>query len=63
MLALRQFHVVLFEKETKLGGTLNVADKPAFKDKLTRLSETMETQIRHLGVEVRLDTAAITPSL
>ena len=62
VLALRQFHVVLFEKEAKLGGTLNVADKPAFKDKLTRLSETMETQIRHLGVEVRLDTAA-TPEL
>lgn len=62
VLALRQFHVVLFEKETKLGGTLNVADKPAFKDKLTRLSETMETQIRHLGVEVRLGTAA-TPEL
>ncbi|MEI3525974.1 MAG: FAD-dependent oxidoreductase [Eubacteriales bacterium] len=63
VLALRQFHVVLFEKEAKLGGTLNVAaDKPAFKDKLTRLSETMETRIRHLGVEVRLDTAA-TPEL
>lgn len=62
VLALRQFHVVLFEKETQLGGTLNVADKPAFKDKLTRLARTMETQIRHLGVEIRLGTAA-TPEL
>ena len=58
VLAQRQFRVVLFEKEPALGGTLNVADKPAFKDKLTKLTHSMETQLARLGVEVRLGTEA-----
>lgn len=62
VLALRKFHVVLFEKAGELGGTLNVADKPALKDKLTRLKETMQTQLTKLDVEVRLGVEA-TPAL
>ena len=58
VLAERQFRVVLFEKADKLGGTLNVADKPALKDKLTRLAETMAIQLEKLGVEVRLGVEA-----
>ena len=61
-LAQRKYKVVLFEKADKLGGTLNIADKPAFKDKLTRLAETMTTQLQKAGVEVRLGQAA-TPEL
>lgn len=62
VLAERKFKVVLFEKAEKLGGTLNVADKPAFKDKLTRLAETMTIQLEKLGVEVRLGAEA-TPEM
>ena len=58
VLAERKFKVVLFEKSEKLGGTLNIADKPAFKDKLTRLAETMTIQLEKLGVEVRLGAEA-----
>ena len=58
VLALRKFHVVLFEKAGALGGTLNVADKPALKDMLTRLTETMTAQLSKLDVDVRLNTEA-----
>ena len=58
VLAMRNFRVVLFEKAPALGGTLNVADKPAFKDKLTRLTETMSIQLERLGVEVRCNVEA-----
>lgn len=54
----RQFRVVLFEKEPVLGGTLNIADKPAFKEKLTKLTASMEAQLARLGVEVRCGTEA-----
>ena len=62
VLALRGFKPVLFEKSAALGGTLNIADKPAFKDKLTRLVETMTVQLERLNVEVRLGVEA-TPEL
>lgn len=62
VLALRKFHVVLFEKAPALGGMLNVADKPAFKDKLSRLTQNMSLQLQRLGVEVRCGVEA-TPAL
>lgn len=62
VLALRRFHVVLLEKAPVLGGTLNVADKPALKDKLTRLTAVMKTQLERLDVEVRCGAEA-TPEL
>jgi len=62
ILAMRNFHVVLFEKAASLGGTLNIADKPAFKDKLTLLSQTMQVQLERLGVEIRCGVEA-TPEL
>jgi NADPH-dependent 2,4-dienoyl-CoA reductase/sulfur reductase-like enzyme len=58
VLAEREYKVVLFEKGSKLGGNLNVADKPPFKEKLTWLADTMTEELKRLGVEVRLDTAA-----
>ncbi len=58
VLALRGFQVTLFEKEETLGGSLNIADKPNLKDKITRLTETMQTQLEKLGVEFRLGEAA-----
>ena len=62
VLAMRRFHVVLFEKAAELGGTLNIADKPALKDKLTRLVETMKVQLERLNVEVRCGVEA-TPEI
>ncbi|GEM_PF-6694978 len=41
----RGFKVILFEKANKVGGILNLADKPKFKDKTTRLIETLKTQM------------------
>lgn len=58
VLAERGFAVTLFEKGDSLGGTLNIADKPAFKESLTVLKNTMSTQLERLGVEVRLNTDA-----
>ncbi len=60
ILALRGFDVVLAEKEDSLGGTLNIADKPPLKDKITGLIGTMETQIRTLGVDIRTGTKVTT---
>ena len=61
VLALRGFHVELFEKEDKLGGTMNLADKPPFKDKITRLIETMEAQLGKLDVAIHTGKA-VTPA-
>ena len=57
-LAQRGFKAVLFEKEDKLGGTLNIGDKPAFKDKITRTCESMEARVAAAGVEVHLGCEA-----
>lgn len=54
--ALRGFHVILFEKSGKLGGTLNIASIPPHKEKLAALIHWYETQLRDLKVEIRLHT-------
>ncbi len=58
VLAKRDFDVTLLEKEARLGGTLNIADKPPFKDKISRLVDTMSVQLKKQGVKVRLDHQA-----
>lgn len=62
VLALRGFHPVLFEKNHELGGTLNIADKPLLKDKITALTASMKAELAALDVEVRTDAEA-TPEL
>ena len=62
VLALRGFAPVLFEKEAELGGTLNIADKPLLKDKITALTASMKAQLAALNVDVRTGTQA-TPEL
>ena len=59
--ALRGYHAVLFERAQELGGTLNIADKTPFKEKLMRLGATMARQCEVAGVEVRLG-AEVTPA-
>lgn len=58
VLAERNFRVTLFEKKDKVGGTLNLADKPRFKDRITRLTETLKIQAEKAGVEIVLNTEA-----
>lgn len=58
VLAQRGFRPVLFEKSQDTGGTLNIADKPPLKDKLTRLIETFKAQLTALNIEIRYNTEA-----
>ena len=62
VLALRGFRPVLFEKEDALGGTLNIADKPLLKDKITALTASMKAELAALDIDVRTGTCA-TPDL
>ena len=59
-LAERGFKPVIFEKSDTLGGTLNIADKPPLKDKITKMAASMGSQLAALGVEVRFETE-VTP--
>ncbi|MBA7504708.1 Metal reductase [subsurface metagenome] len=58
--ALRGHQVTLCEKGEELGGQLRVACLPRYKDELGCLIESMATQVRKAGVEVRLNTE-VTP--
>ncbi|BBF41613.1 2,4-dienoyl-CoA reductase [NADPH] [Lachnospiraceae bacterium KM106-2] len=58
VLAKRDYNVVLFDEGSKLGGTLNVADKPLLKDKITTLVDHMSAQMNRENIEVRLNTKA-----
>lgn len=58
ILAERGFSVILFEKENKLGGKMNLASKPKHKEKIARLAETMQRQCEKAGVDIRLNTYA-----
>ena len=52
----RGFEPVLFEKEGRLGGAMNLADVPPHKELLGEFIETMKLELEDLGVEVRLNT-------
>lgn len=58
VLAMRGFHVVLFEKEAQLGGQLQLANKGPGKGKINWFISYQEQQLRKLGVDIRLNTAA-----
>lgn len=51
-LAERGFDVTLYEKESTVGGTLNVADKPPLKEKITLFVQTLEVQAKKAGVHI-----------
>lgn len=52
-LAGRNFHVILFEEKESLGGQLNYAEKPPFKEKITWLKEGMIEEVKAAGVEIK----------
>ncbi len=62
ILALRGYKPILFEKSSRLGGQLLLADKPPHKGKIDWLISYFEERLRVLEVDVRLNTEA-TPEL
>lgn len=61
ILALRGFKPILFEKSTRLGGQLHLANKPPFKGKIDWLMSYFEERLRVLNVDIRLGTEATVP--
>ncbi|MBR2742612.1 MAG: FAD-dependent oxidoreductase [Clostridia bacterium] len=57
VLSEREFKVVLFEKSGKLGGALNLANKPLHKERIDWLIDNMTYQVKKAGVDIRLNTA------
>lgn len=58
ILAQREFHVVLFEKEDKLGGQMYLASCPPHRGKMAYFIQYAEGQLKKWNVEVRLNTEA-----
>ena len=58
VLALRGYAPVVFDKNERVGGTLNIADKPPLKDKITDMVRGMKAELDALGVEWRLGEEA-----
>jgi 2,4-dienoyl-CoA reductase-like NADH-dependent reductase (Old Yellow Enzyme family)/thioredoxin reductase len=61
-LAERGFKVTVYEKDSKPGGTLKLAGKPPYKDKIIRLVDTLYYLAQKAGVSFRLGCEA-TPEL
>lgn len=58
VLALRGYRPVIFDKADKPGGTLNIADKPPLKDKITDMAAGMKAELDALDVCWRLGEEA-----
>ncbi len=58
----RGHEVILFEREPALGGQINLAAKATWREALSGIPRWLASQVRRLGVDVRLDTLA-TPEM
>ncbi|ONI42233.1 NADH:flavin oxidoreductase [Candidatus Epulonipiscium fishelsonii] len=58
VLAMRGFKPIILEKTSKVGGQINVANKPPEKDKINWIVDYESNQLELLGVEIRLNTPA-----
>ncbi len=58
VLAERGHKVVLFEKEPRTGGQINIAAKATWRENLSGIPRWLDGQVRKLGVELRLGTEA-----
>lgn len=54
----RGHDVILFEKEGRLGGQLNLAAMPPGKERFSKIPSFMEKQIREIGVQIKLNCEA-----
>ncbi|MBI2957938.1 MAG: FAD-dependent oxidoreductase, partial [Chloroflexi bacterium] len=61
--ALRGHRVTVIERQDRLGGNLNVAVIPPFKDDISRVIRYFEWQLELLGVEVKLGEEATPESI
>lgn len=59
----RGFSPVLIDEDTKTGGALNIADKGHGKDKITKLTQSLQVQLEKAGIELRLGEKASLESL
>ncbi|GMQ64208.1 oxidoreductase [Vallitalea maricola] len=59
-LALRGVKVTLIDRQSELGGTINLAKKPPFKERMQWISDYYNSEFERLGVEVKLNTEATT---
>ncbi|BCN32669.1 oxidoreductase [Anaeromicropila herbilytica] len=57
-LALRGVKVTLIDRQSELGGTVNIAKKPPLKERMQWVADYYRNQFDRLGVEVKLDTEA-----
>lgn len=62
ILADRGFSVTVYEKNRVVGGWMNLADKPRFKENIQGLIDTMELELKQRGVNLKLGVEA-TPEL
>jgi NADPH-dependent 2,4-dienoyl-CoA reductase/sulfur reductase-like enzyme len=60
--ALRQHDVTLYEKAEKLGGQVNLASVPPFKQEISQIIKYLSRQVQKAGVKVELGTE-VTPEL
>jgi len=60
--ALRGHRVTLCEKSGVLGGQLNLADKPPFKEEFSEITSYLSGQIEKLGVNIQLNRL-VTPEV
>lgn len=58
VLALRGFRPVILEKDSTIGGQINLANKPPMKDKINYIIDYERHQLNRLGVEIRLNCKA-----
>lgn len=58
VLALRGYKPVIFDRADKPGGTLNIADKPPLKDKITNMVAGMKAELDAMDVYWRLGEEA-----
>lgn len=54
----RGFEPIVFEKENRLGGNINIAKKPPMKGRFHWAITYYENMVKKLGIEVRLGTEA-----
>lgn len=59
----RGFEPILMDTGSRIGGTLNVADKGYGKEKITRYCESLAAELEAAGVETRLNETATVESV
>jgi 2,4-dienoyl-CoA reductase-like NADH-dependent reductase (Old Yellow Enzyme family)/thioredoxin reductase/acetoacetate decarboxylase len=57
-LALRGVEVTLIDRQSELGGTVNLAKKPPLKERMQWIADYYSNEFERLGVEVKLNTEA-----